>query len=300
MRRLWLLGILVSLLAGLAIFTGRAAALGIPPKPTASPVVDQTGTLTSDQQAELAATIAVERSRSGNQLAVLMIPTLSGDALEDYSIRVARGWGIGEKGQDNGVLLLIVKNDRKLRIEVGYGLEGSLTDARASRIIRDRITPEFKQGRYYEGIQSGLTGIISAIHNDDDAALSNDTADDNSDSQGVDWWVVLYALLIIPSWLASMLARSKSWWGGGIVGLLAGVIVGFIFGLVVVGVLASVILFILGLLFDKAVSKNYSQRKAAGLHPSWWAGGSSFGGGSGGFGGFGGGGFGGGGSSGGW
>ena len=133
MKKSRLFGILASVLACLALFVGQAAALNIPPKPTASPVVDQTNTLTADQQASLAATIAAERSKTGNQIAILMIPTLDGDALEDYSIRVARGWGIGEKGKDNGVLLLIAKNDHKLHIEVGYGLEGSLTDAKTSQ-----------------------------------------------------------------------------------------------------------------------------------------------------------------------
>src|SRR5688572_3847050 len=136
------------------IFFGHASALEVPPKPVDIPIVDQANVLSPEQEQAIAAKIASERSSTGNQIGILTLPSLEGDALEDYSIRVAREWGIGTKERNNGVLLLVAVNDRKLRIEVGYGLEGALTDLRSAQIIRDRITPQFREGKYYEGIDS--------------------------------------------------------------------------------------------------------------------------------------------------
>ncbi len=105
---------------------------------------------------------ALERS-DATQLAVLTIPTLEGDAIEDFSIKVASEWKLGQKGIDNGALLIIAHNDRKLRIEVGYGLEGKLTDALSSRIIRNEIVPLFKKGRYSEGVAAGVIAMSKAV-----------------------------------------------------------------------------------------------------------------------------------------
>src|SRR5690348_10583022 len=109
--RLFSFGAIILGLLMACLFIVPARALDVPPAPTDIPVVDQTNTLTTNQKNSLAQQIASERQASGNQLAVLMIPSLNGDALEDYSIRVARAWGIGTKEHSNGVLLLIVKND---------------------------------------------------------------------------------------------------------------------------------------------------------------------------------------------
>lgn len=294
-----------ALLAGLALVAlsvTAASALEVPAAPSDVPIVDQTGTLTPEQKTSLAAIIARERSETGNQIGLLMVRSLDGAVLEDYSLEVARTWGIGSKERNSGVLLLVAKDDRKVRIEVGYGLEGALTDVRSSRIIRERIAPEFRAGKFYEGLQSGLVGITTAINNEvDPKLLANDQK--NSESPGVPWEFILVALFFLPTWLASILGRTKSWWAGGVIGALAGTAVGFIFGFMIVGIASIFILTIIGLIFDKAVSANYRQHAGRGDSPSWWAGGPFLGGGGGsggGFGGFGGGGFGGGGSSGDW
>jgi uncharacterized protein len=99
-------------------------------------------------------------NETGHQIAVLTIPSLQGDALESFSIRVAENWKIGKKGFDNGVILVIAQNDRKLRIEVGYGLEGVLPDAIASRIIREVIVPRFRANEYVGGIEAGIESIM--------------------------------------------------------------------------------------------------------------------------------------------
>lgn len=296
LKRLWKL--LVIAAAFLWLGAGSVSALAVPAVPTDIPIVDQTNTLTSQQKTDLASIIAKERTSSGNQIAVLMIPSLQDEVLEEYSLEVARGWGIGTKERNNGVLLLIVKDDRRVRIEVGYGLEGALTDIRSGQIIRDRIAPEFRAGKYYEGIKSGLEGITAAIHNEKDPALQPEPV---SRKPSIPWEFLFFGLFVLPSWLAAMLARTKSWWAGGVLGGILGVIVTFFVGFLFLGLISILALALIGLLFDRAVSSNYQKRVSEGLAPNWWAGGTHIGGGgSGGFGGFGGGGFGGGGASGDW
>jgi uncharacterized protein len=278
-----------------------ASALDVPPVPTDVPIVDQTNTLTPEQKSQLAGMIAAERSASGNQIGILMIPSLQSDVLEEYSLKVARAWGIGTKERNSGVLLFISKNDRKIRIEVGYGLEGALPDIRAGQIIRDRIAPLFQKGQYFEGVKSGLEGITTAIHNEADPQLNTKP---QKKSSGFPLEFILFALFIIPSWLASMLGRTKSWWAGGVLGGIVGLVLTFFVGFLFFGLISIVVLSLIGLLFDRAVSANYQKHAGNGQSPSWWAGGPFIGGGGnsdgGGFGGFGGGGFGGGGASGDW
>jgi uncharacterized protein len=101
--------------------------------------------------------------KDSTQVAVLTIPSLAGDSLEDFSMRVAERWKIGRKGFDNGVILIVSRDDRKVRIEVGYGLEGRLTDLTAGRIIRDRIVPEFRAGRFDQGVLNGVAALTEVV-----------------------------------------------------------------------------------------------------------------------------------------
>ena len=125
-------------------------------------VTDKTGTLTSTQIKSLESKLAAFEKETSNQLVVWMEPSLDGNSVEDRSYELAEQNGIGQKDKNNGVLLYIAKNDRKLRIEVGYGLEGALTDALSSQIIRKEITPQFKKGNFFEGINAGVDAIIQA------------------------------------------------------------------------------------------------------------------------------------------
>jgi uncharacterized protein len=294
--------IIISVFLFAVVFAGLSSsvsALDVPPAPTDIPIVDATNTLTQEQINTLADSIATVKKETSNQIAVLMIPSLNNDSLEDYSIRVAREWAIGDKEKDNGVLLLIAKDDRKIRIEVGYGLEGALTDARSSQIIRNVITPDFRQEKYFEGISSGLNSIKLAIQNEYDPASEQGSS---TKLNGDFWQFIFFVVFFGLIWLTSVLSRSKSWWAGGVVGGIIGLIIGIIWGFIITGAVAIVLFTALGLLLDRTVSANYLSRKSQNRSPSWWAGG-GFGGGSGsggGFGGFGGGSFGGGGSSGSW
>jgi uncharacterized protein len=282
--------------AGFSTLT--AAALSVPPRPTDIPIVDQTNTLSSEQKAILAEQIATERAKSGNQIAIVIVPSIENGSLEQYSLDIAREWGIGTSENNNGLLLLIVKNDRLLRIEVGTGLEGALTDAESGRIIRNDIRPLFQQGKYFEGTQAGLTNIIAAINGEYTATATTENP------VRLPWELIFGFGFLIFSWLGSILARTKSWWAGGIIGGATGGILGLLAGSLVFGIVGAGALAVIGLLLDKVVSANYRSHASHGEKPSWWAGGGFLGGGGrgggGGFGGFGGGGFGGGGSSGGW
>jgi uncharacterized protein len=125
-------------------------------------VNDETGTLTNNQLDYLRLKLRYFFDSTSTQIVIYMINTLNGEPIEDVSISIATKNNIGRKGYNNGILLLIAKNDHKLRIEVGYGLEGAITDALSSQIIKNEISPHFKKGEYYEGINQGIDAIISA------------------------------------------------------------------------------------------------------------------------------------------
>jgi len=131
-----------------------------------SRVTDMAGVLSPSERQHIEERLYLFETQTSNQIAVLIIPSLEDEALEDYSIRVVDKWKLGDQTKENGVLLLIVSNDRKMRIEVGYGLEGVLTDLVSSQIIRNEIAPYFRQGKYYAGIAAGLNGIMQATRNE--------------------------------------------------------------------------------------------------------------------------------------
>jgi uncharacterized protein len=126
-------------------------------------VTDLTQTLSAAETQALTAKLADWEARTGNQLAVLMVPTTQPEPIEAYSIRVADAWKLGRKGNDNGVLFLVAKNDRKMRIEVGYGLEGTLTDVTSRRIIAENVSPQFREGKFGAGIDAGIDRIINVV-----------------------------------------------------------------------------------------------------------------------------------------
>ncbi len=126
-------------------------------------VIDLTGTLSGGAVNRLEAKLAAFEARKGSQIAVLIVPTTQPEEIEQYGIRVADQWKLGRKGVDDGVILLVAKNDRRVRIEVGQGLEGAIPDAIANRIVTDTITPHFKLGDYDGGIEAGIDQVISVV-----------------------------------------------------------------------------------------------------------------------------------------
>lgn len=126
-------------------------------------VHDDANILSAQTEARIESMLKGERDSTSNQIAVLTIPSLQGESIDEYSLRVAEAWKLGKADKDNGVLLLIAIEDKQIRIETGYGLEGVLTDALSSRINRNEIAPHFRQGDYDGGVQAGVVAIIQAI-----------------------------------------------------------------------------------------------------------------------------------------
>ena len=249
-------------------------------------VNDFAGVLSIEQKGELESNLVSFEKETGHEISVVIIKNLGGDTIENYAEELFKEWGIGKKNADNGILFLMSLEDREMRIEVGYGLEGALTDAETKWILDDTITPFFKEGKYYDGIVAGVDKIAEAVKGE--VVLGGAK---KSSKIPFDTFVVIGWFLFIA--LASILGKSKSWWAGGIVGGIIGVIVGLIKGFVIAGAIALAVLIPFGLLFDFFVSKSYQKSKLNGGVGPWWLGGGK----GGGFGGFGGGGSGGGGSS---
>ena len=182
--------------------------------PLERPIIDQTESLANEDIDRIAQLINAERQKKSFQIGVLMIPTLgSDDSLEEYSLKVARQWGVGDKKKSNGVLLLIAKNDRKMRIEVGNGMEGSLTDARASQIIRNTIAPKFRSGDYAGGVEAGVKRII-------DAAEGRNLSDNDMDGESIVsmLFIVIFITIIVIAILkgnGSNGRRRRYWWLAG-------------------------------------------------------------------------------------
>ena len=191
------------------------AKLEIPAAPPLErPIIDQTESLANEDIDRIAQLINAERQKKSFQIGVLMIPTLgSDDSLEEYSLKVARQWGIGDKKQSNGALLFIAKNDRKMRIEVGNGMEGSLTDARASQIIRNTIAPKLRSGDYAGGVEAGVKRII-------DAAEGRNLSDNDIDGESIVsmLFIVIFITIIVIAILkgnGSNGSRRRYWWLAG-------------------------------------------------------------------------------------
>jgi len=147
----------------LAPFAGAAQLAAPPAVPAIARVLDQTGTLSAEQKAALEKMLQEFEARKGSQIAVLMVPTTGGEPIEQYALRVAEQWKLGRKQIDDGALLVVAKNDRALRIEVGYGLEGVLTDAASKRIVSEIIAPRFKEGDFFAGLSTGVDRMIRVI-----------------------------------------------------------------------------------------------------------------------------------------
>lgn len=142
-------------------FASHALALDVPS--LTGRIVDRARILPSATVESLTAQLSAHEARSSNQVAVLIIPSLEGESIEEFSHRVATTWKLGQQGTDNGVLLLVAIRERKVRIEVGYGLEGVLTDARSAQIIRNEIVPRFRAGDMSGGVAAGVQAILKTI-----------------------------------------------------------------------------------------------------------------------------------------
>jgi len=272
----------------LALLLSVAAHAEVAVPPLSQRVTDLTETLDTQQTQTLEARLAAFEKEKGAQLAVLIVPTTEPESIEQFGIRVAESWKLGRKGVDDGALLLVAKDDRALRIEVGYGLEGVLNDATANRIIDEIIVPRFKRGDYYPGIEAGLAALMQIVNGEPlPSPKKRAAASGKFDIESM-LFIAFGLVVVVGGMLRALLGRFPAavLTGGGL-GLLAWLTVAPMLVALVVGAMAFVFVLLGG-----------GGRGFGGY------GGGGFGGGHGGFGGGGfsggGGGFGGGGASGRW
>ena len=178
-----------------ALFSAVNAGAQLPVPPLGGRVTDQTATLTEQQKSTLEQTLRSFEARKGSQVAVLIVPSTAPETIEQYALRVAEQWKPGRKNVDDGALLVVAKDDRTLRIEVGYGLEGALTDAASKRIISEIIVPRFRQGDYYGGITAGVDRILRVI---DGEPLPKPEERRPEGTRGIG--AILPVLMILASW----------------------------------------------------------------------------------------------------
>ncbi len=286
------------LVVALLLFPLISFAYQSPGKPTGF-VNDFAGLFSVDEKTNLEQNLEQFNKDSSNEVSVVTIQSLNGDTVENFANKLFAEWGIGKVKQDNGVLLLIARNDRAMRIEVGYGLEAALPDATTSYIIRTILTPAFKAGNFGSGTLDAVSAIEAATKGEYAPAVSSQNAGSIFISSLFSSGSLQFTLLAFI-FFSSMLARSKTWWAGGLVGAGLGLGIGWFFGFLYFGIVALLVFVPLGLLLDFVVSKKYKNSISSGSTPPWWIGGGGGGSSGGGFGGFGGGSSGGGGASGSW
>jgi uncharacterized protein len=254
--------------------------------PLQARVTDLTGTLSASQARTLDSQLRDFERAKGSQIAVLMLPSTQPETIEEYSIRVAEAWKIGRATIDDGVILVVAKDDRKLRIEVGRGLEGAVPDALAKRIVSEIIAPHFKSGDFFGGIAAGTDALMKLIEGEDlPAPQPRPGAGGPIDFQTVIWLFV--ALVLGDAIFKRVFGRVA---GAAVSGAIVGAIVWFVANVLLFAILGGVIGFLITLFAGTA------SRRGGWMSGGWpgggWSGGGGFGGGgfSGGGGGFGGGG----------
>jgi uncharacterized protein len=281
-----------SLLA-IALCWAVVAGAQVPVPPLAGRVTDQTATLTGEQKSALEQTLRSFEARKGSQVAVLIVSSTAPETIEQYALRVAEQWKPGRKNVDDGALLVVAKDDRKLRIEVGYGLEGVLTDAASKRIISEIIVPKFRQGEYYGGITAGVDRILRVI---DGEPLPKPEERRTGGVRGIGSFlpVMMILALVVGAVLHTVLGRFP---GALVTGGAVSVVAWMLVGAASVALIAGVIAFLFTLMGGGMGGRRLGGGGFGG--GGFSGGGGGFGGGGGGFSG-GGGGFGGGGASGSW
>ena len=276
LRRL-LAGVGLALTLGLS---GLASAqVAVPP--LAGHVTDLTATLSPAQKESLEQTLTAFEARKGSQLAVLLLPTTAPEGIDQYALRVAEQWKIGRAKVDDGAILVVAKDDRTLRLEVGYGLEGALSDIVSKRIISDTIVPRFKQGDYFGGIDAGVAQIIRVVDGEAlPAAASQRTQAPDDLRQMLPF--LLIVVLVVGGLLRNTIGKLA---GSLVTGALVGALAWVSLGAVLLAVLAGLVAMVVTLLGGGAVLRGIGGLGGSGRGGRGGFGGGGFRGGGGGFGG---------------
>ena len=250
--------------------------------PLTGHVIDQTGTLTAEQKAALEQTLTAFEARKGSQLAVLMVASSAPEEIEQYALRVAEQWKLGRRRVDDGAILVVAKNDRAMRIEVGYGLEGALGDLTSKRIISETILPRFKGQDFYGGITAGVGQIIRVVDGEPlpaPSARSSQGIGNIGDVQQYAPMLFILALAVGGVLRATLGKVSGSLVTGGVVAVIAWFVVGAISMALVAGVVALFVTLLGGGMLGRSLGGYYGGGRGGGGH------GGGFSGGGGGFGG---------------
>jgi uncharacterized protein len=223
----------------------------LPIPPLTAQVTDLTQTLSPSDKQALEAKLADWEARTTNQLAVLIVPTTQPEPIEAYSIRVAEKWQIGRKGKDNGALFLVAKNDKKMRIEVGYGLEGTLTDATSRRIIAENVAPSFREGKFAAGINAGIDRIIDVVAEGKPLPERKTGNVQRSSRGGFDFGTMLLILFIVVPIVGTVLRAIfgrlvGSTVGAGVIAAAAWLVASSIAIAVIAGIVAFVVMIFTG------------------------------------------------------
>ena len=293
------------LLAALALTCAVAwAGDGLQPIPAlGARVTDATGTLDATQKQSLESQLAALEQRKGSQLAVLIVPTTQPEEISAYSIRVVDAWKLGRKNVDDGALLIVVKDDHRVRIEVGRGLEGAIPDAAVARIIREYITPKFRAGDYFGGIQDAVGAATKLI---DGEQLPPPLEQERNNKRSPDRLFNVFTMVLFAAlWMRAMFGRLPALPRAGIAGVICGAVAFFLSGVLLLAIGGGLVGAVIGVLsgggggFAARGGRGGGGWGGGGLGGGGFGGGGFSGGGGGGFSG-GGGGFSGGGASGSW
>lgn len=257
-----------------------------------SPVTDLTATLSTPEKQRLEQKLAAFEQKKGSQIAILIVSSTQPETIEQYAIRVAEAWKLGRKKVDDGALLLIAKQDRTVRIEVGYGLEGALTDATAKQIIEDIIVPQFRAGHFFSGVDAGTQAMIDVL---DGEALpppkARHTPSQATSLEGVadNLIFILVGFMVFGRILQSALGRLA---GSTFTSIGVGVIGWILFSSIAIAIGLAVLAFFFGLfqhpghgIYRGSRYGGYDDHHWDGMGPGGFGGGGGFSGGGGGFGG---------------
>ncbi len=263
----------------LALLLSGVAQAEVAVPPLAHRVTDLTATLDAQQIQTLESRLAAFEAKKGAQLAVLIVPTTQPESIEQFGIRVVEVWKLGRKGVDDGALLLVAKDDRTLRIEVGYGLEGVLNDATAHRIVDEIIVPHFKRGEFFSGIESGTTAMMQVVNGEPLPPPRRAAASGKFDVESL-LFIAFGLVVVVGGMLRAMLGRFPAavLMGGGL-GMLAWLTVAPMLIALLVGLMAFVFVLLGG------SGRGFGGYGGGGFGGGSYGGGGGFSGGGGGFGG---------------
>ena len=243
----------MALLLGGNVIPEAHAQVALPPYETR--VTDLTGALTAAQQAAIEEKLAAFERRKGAQIAVLILPTTAPEDIAQFGIRLAEAWKLGRAKPDDGAIFIVARDDRTMRVEVGRGLEGALTDIAVSRILNDTVVPLFRAGDFHGGVNAGVDQILRVV--DGEALPATDQSWPKRGETEVPWIPLLFGGVVLANFLRPFIGRGG---GAGVAGLGAGGILYWLTASLVQAAGVAVLLFVLALAMGSGRGMGYGGR----------------------------------------